>query len=306
MNRLIEVARNSVQSWEIDQMGHMNVQFYVDRAADGLAALAIHLGVGPAYMREHGRRLIASSQHIRFLRERRVGAPFYLRAGVLDGDDYGLTIYQEMVAPTSGHVAATFTMSATLRDIATGAACELPQAVRAKALALNVEPPAHGCPKGLAMAPPRPAMALHEADSMGMLATFQALVQAEQCDGHGYLTLRHFMGIFSNGMPTLLLETGVRDSNRMSNVGGAALEYRFIYRRYPQTGDVLTLRSGFNQIGDKTFTHCHWLFDLETGAAVASAEAVGITLDLAARKAMPMPEAMRANLQSALIEGLVV
>ncbi len=29
---MIELARSSVQTWECDQMGHMNVQFYVEKA----------------------------------------------------------------------------------------------------------------------------------------------------------------------------------------------------------------------------------------------------------------------------------
>jgi acyl-CoA thioester hydrolase len=94
-----------------------------------------------------------------------------------------------------------------------------------------------------------------------------------------------------------------RDS---SPVGGAALEYRFVYRRYPRMGDILTLRSGLKNVGPKTYTWCHWLFDLETGEAVATAEAVAIALDLTTRKAIPIPEEMRTNLESLVIEGLGV
>src|SRR5690625_1231326 len=97
MNRMIEVARNSVQTWDIDQMGHMNVQFYVDRAADGLAALSTHLGVGRAYVQRTGQQLVAQDMHIRFLRERHVGSPFYLRAGIVDVGADKLTVYQEML-----------------------------------------------------------------------------------------------------------------------------------------------------------------------------------------------------------------
>ena len=42
---MITVYRNSVQSWEIDQMGHMNVQFYFEKALQGCVVLWNKLGL---------------------------------------------------------------------------------------------------------------------------------------------------------------------------------------------------------------------------------------------------------------------
>ena len=42
---MITVYRNSVQSWEIDQMGHMNVQFYFEKALQGCIVLWNKLGI---------------------------------------------------------------------------------------------------------------------------------------------------------------------------------------------------------------------------------------------------------------------
>ena len=69
---------------------------------------------------------------------------------------------------------------------------------------------------------------------------------------------------------------------------------------------MLTLRSGLKQVGQKTYTWCHWLFDLESGEAVATAEAVAIALDLTTRRAIPIPDEMRVNLDALVIEGLGV
>lgn len=301
MDRMIEVARNSVQTWEIDQMGHMNVQFYVDRALDGLAALAIHLGVGS---RGDDRSLVVREQHIRFLRERRSGSPYFLRAGVLGVSDDTLKVYQEMVDTGSGDVAATFTQDLELRERATQAPATLPPAVRDRAVTLQVTHPEYGRPRGLEMAAPRAALTLSGADAMGLVPTFQGLVRPEQCDGDGWLDLRHFMGMVSNAIPNLLVQTSGGDRSRTPDVGGAALEYRFVYRRYPRAGDVAVLRSGLRQLGEKTYTWCHWLFDLESGEALASAEVVAISLDLQARKAIPVPETLRTQLAALLLDGL--
>ncbi len=305
MNGMIELARSSVQTWECDQMGHMNVQFYLDKAAQGATALALETGVGPAAAREAGATLIAREHHVRFLREQRPGAPFFLRGGIVRADEDRLTIYQEMVETLSDTPAATFLIEAAWVDAATRATRSLPPALAAAAQT-PVEVPGHGQPRGLELTPPRPAPELAAADAAGMLRTWQGVVSREQCDADGFLTDRHFMGIVSDSIPNLLAMTNGSDRSKSDDVGGAALEYRFVYRTHPRAGDVLTLRSGLKQVGSKTYTWCHWLFDLETGTAVATAEAVAITLDLKARRAIPIPDAMRADLEARVIPDLGV
>lgn len=40
----VEVWRGGVASWECDQMGHLNVAFYVAKSMEGLVGLAAELG----------------------------------------------------------------------------------------------------------------------------------------------------------------------------------------------------------------------------------------------------------------------
>ncbi|MDO8838960.1 MAG: acyl-ACP thioesterase [Parvibaculum sp.] len=306
MSEMIEVARSSVQTWESDQMGHMNVQFYVDKAGQGLAALALHLGLGPRFARADGARFFVRDHHVRFLREQRPGAPFFIRAGILEPRDFGLRVYEEMVNTVSGEVAATFIAEVELLDGESREVKPLPAKAKAAAKALVVDLPVHGSPRGLDIYTPRPSPKLAEADAMGMVRTWQGEIDASQCDSHGFLTIRHFMGIVSDGIPNLLAQTSGADRSRTPTVGGAALEYRFVYRRHPRAGDVLTLRSGLKNVGPKIYTWCHWLFDLETGEAIATAEAVAVALDLTTRKAIAIPDEMRTNLESLVIDGLGV
>lgn len=306
MSEMIEVARSSVQTWECDQMGHMNVQFYVEKAGQGLAAFGLALGLGPRFARNEGARLQVSDHHVRFLREQRPGAPFFLRAGILEVRDYGLSVYEEMVNTASGEPAATFNAEVQWVDDETREVKPLPAKAKTAAKSLIVERPAHGAPRGLELYDPRPAPKLKEADAMGMVRVWQGEIMPALCDAQGFLTVRNFMGIVSDGIPNLLVQTNGTDRSKTPTIGGAALEYRFIYRRYPRIGDIVTLRSGLKQVGPKTYTWCHWLFDLETGESIATAEAVAIALDLTTRKAIPIPEEMRAHLESLVIDGLGV
>lgn len=306
MNDLIEVNRSSVQTWETDQMGHMNVQFYMEKATQGLASLGIHLGLGPRRLESQGTTLHARSHHVRFLREQRPGAAFYMRAGVLSVRADSLKIYQEMISTTTGEVAATFTGDVDLLDITTQQPRPLPTEAIDRARDLTAEQPARGRARGLELYEPRPAPTLEEAQRLGMVPTLQCEIQPAQCAADGYLHPRHYMGIVSDSIPNLLAQTQGRDRGDDSDVGGAALEYRFIYRARPRAGDVLALRSGLKEVGSKTYIWVHWLFDLESGRCVATAEAVAITLDLTARKSVPIPDEMRARLETLLNTELSV
>lgn len=292
----IEVYRNSVQAWEIDQMGHMNVQFYVDKSASALAVFSHHLGLGPDFTRREGARLVAREHHIRFLREQHPGAPLRIVSGVLATAPDRLRIYQEMTNAANGEVAATFTIEAELLDIHSRAPRPLPSTVLAAAEGLRMELPDHGAPRGLELQPPRPSPMLAEADALGMLATYHGMVSPAMCDADGWLAPRAYMGIVSDSVPNLLVQIYGVDCSRMG-IGGAALEYRFAYRRAARAGDLLTLRSGIKQVGRKAYVFVHWLFDLSTGEALATAEAVAVLLDLKARRAIEIPAEFRELLE---------
>lgn len=309
MQTMIEVARSSVQTWECDQMGHMNVQFYIEKATQGLAALGVKIGLGRDFSATHGARLMARDHHVRFLREQHPGAPFFWRMGVLDVSQTEMRIYSEMVNSANGDIAASVTAVVELLGESDRLPRKLPESAIAKARLLTIDMPAHGAPRGLEITPPRHAPRLSDAEAMGMVATYMGEVQETMCDGQGYLLTRHYMGIVSDAIPNLLAATRGEDRSKTvggNKTGGAALEYRFIYRRHPKIGDVCVLRSGLKAVSSKTYIWAHWLFDYESGACFATAEAVAIALDLTTRKAMAIPDDMRAGLEKLVIPGLGV
>ncbi len=304
MSSMKPLARSSVQTWQCDEMGHMNVQFYVAKANDGLAALSHHLGHGPRVTRESGAVLLPVSHHIRFHREQRPGAPLTLEGGVTDRKGDTLSIYEELTNTASGAVSATINADVILVDEATRAPLPLTDAIIAAADADRIDVPEHGRPRGLDMGPPVPAPTLAQAEEMGLTYTWQGVVAPSMCTRTGYMTQQHFMAVVSDSIPNLLAQTRGDDRSVDPSIGGAALEYRFVYRKWPKAGDLMTLRSGLKHVGPKTYTWAHWMFDMETGEAIATAEAVAVTLDLKARKAVAIPDAMRAHLESKLVAGI--
>jgi acyl-CoA thioester hydrolase len=302
---MIEVARSSVQTWECDQMGHMNVQFYVAKADEGMAALGAALGLSARALGSERATLVPRDQHIRFHRELRPGAPFAVHAGVLLAKNEGLIVYQEMRNIATDTVAATFVTRTEWADTSVRGGLPLPINAIAKSAPLTIDLPEQGRPRGLELTPARPSPSLSDAEQMGLITTFRGAVLREHCDAHGYMLPRHYMGRISDAIPNLIAQTRGEDRSTSSR-GGAALEYRFVYRTPAREGDVMILKSGLRTVGSKTYAWCHWLFDAETGDCFATAEAVAIAMDLTTRKAIDIPDDMRAGLERLVVPGLSV
>lgn len=303
---MIELARSSVQTWECDQMGHMNVQFYVEKAGDALSVLAAKIGLGPKALARDGLVLEPCDQHMRFLRELRPGTPFYLRGGVVTADVMALTSYVELVQTANGEVSATFRSVSQLRDVHSHSIEAFDDGARAMAQHVLCEIPGHAAPRGLTLYEPRPAPKLEHAEQLGLLTTFQGVVRPWECDAHGIMQPRFYMARVSDAIPNLIVQTSGRNRGQDEKTGGAALEYRFVFRKSAKSGDILVVKSGLRALNDKTYVWTHWLFDAETGEALATSEAVAVALDLVARKAIPLPAELRAQLEKLLIPGLTV
>ena len=302
MGDLIEVCRSSVQTWECDVMGHMNVQFYVAHGTSGVAALGNEIGLGPTGLREKGLRLRAVNHHIRFLREMRPGAPFYVLGGFTQATPEKLRFVLEVRNTVSDEVMATLTGAAVLSNPSGTALTAFPQEAMDRAQHLIVDLPKHASPRGLSLDVEPEALRLSDPKAGKLIPIYQAMVKDADCDADGFMMNRLYIGHISDGIPNMLAATRGEDRSQMGTVGGAALEYRTYYTKRPQAGDMLVVRSGLIAISEKAYTWGHWMFDLETGASVATAEAVAISMDLEARKAIPIPDELRSALEAMRID----
>src|SRR3546814_1143790 len=71
-----------VQPWECDRMGHLNVQFYLARFAEGEKQLLAALGYGPTRRRADAVAIRPLHHRIQFRRENHEGAILTPRSGV--------------------------------------------------------------------------------------------------------------------------------------------------------------------------------------------------------------------------------
>lgn len=299
----VEVWRGGVANWECDQMGHLNVGFYVAKSMEALAGLAAELGMPGAFAAAAEATLVVREQHIRFIKEARPGAPLTITGGVIEMGEADARLMLLMHHHT-GELAASFqtlAVHATARD---GRAFPWPDRIRARAEALKAEVPLNAAPRSIGLEPIETQASLSRADELGLVRTGLRVIDTHDCDAFGRMRTETFMHRLSDGIPHFFAgrRPGTVDTDR--KVGGAALEYRLIHHAWPRAGDRLELRSG-SAGGDARFRRLvHWLLDPDTGRPWGSAEAIAVSFDLETRKLITLSDEELARVEADAVKGL--
>ena len=307
VNEPVEIWRGGVNTWECDEMGHMNVRFYVTRFMEGLGGLALRLGLPAAFTLHTNATLLVEDHHIRFLKEAHAGAPLHMTGGVIAIGETGATLLQLLIHTRTGEPCAACITKVSHTDVE-GRPFPWPERARRAADALTVEVPPFAAPRSVDSGPVEPIASLDAAERLGVGCAARGVIGAQDCDAFGRMRPEMFIGRVSDGVPGLLspvrkavVENAAEPPKR---VGGAVLEYRLIYLAWPMAGDHVELRSGLKEFGDKTQTMVHWLLDPVSGRPWGVSEAVAVNFDLDSRKIIPIAPAAHAALQAFATKGL--
>jgi len=304
----VEVWRGGVNTWECDDMGHMNVRFYVARAMEGLVGLAAELGMPQAFAPAANATVLVREHHIRFLREARARAPLYMRGWVADMGETGARLMLVLYHSVTGEPAATFQTLVEHVTPVDGRPFPWSMATRDRAAALTAPVPEFAAARSLSLDPFESQASLARADALGLVTIGAGAVSNQDCDVFGRMRAEQFIGRVSDGIP------GLVNTNRAivlsgldappTNVGGAVLEYRLVHLAWPRVGDRVTIRSGLAGADHRTQRMVHWMLDPASGKAWGTSEAVAVTFDLDARKIVPVSPKAQAELNAAAVKGL--
>jgi acyl-CoA thioester hydrolase len=299
----VEVWRGGVASWECDQMGHLNVAFYVAKSMEGLVGLADELGMPRAFAPEALSTLVVREQHIRFLREARPGAPLHMTGGVVEiGEDEARLLF--LLHHRTGELCASFQTVVAHVTAGDARAFPWPERVRRRAEELMVEVPKEAQSRSVGLEPVETQASLQRALELGLKRTGLGAVGVADCDAFGRMRTELMMARLSDGIPHVFDGQRPGAVANGGKVGGAALEYRLIHHAWPRAGDRVELRSGVAG-GDARFRRLvHWLLDPASGRPWGSAEAIAVSLDLEARKIITLDDAALAAANKQVVKGL--
>lgn len=306
----VEIWRGGVNTWDCDEMGHMNVRFYVVRAMEGLAGLAAELGLPHAFSPYANATVVVREQHIRFLREAHAGATLHMLGGVIEISQTEARVLQLLVHTATGQLAATFQTTIAHVTPREGEAFPWPRVVHERAAALKVEVPPQAQARSLDLSPFEATAGLERANALGLKRIGLGALSPADCDVFGRMRPEQFIGRVSDGIGAFI--TPFRDivvdhaDHKPARMGGAVLEYRLSHLAWPRAGDRIELRSGLVGIAGQAMRVVHWMLDPTTGKPWGTSEAVAITFDLDARKVVPVSDAARAELERQAVAGLAL
>ena len=307
----VEVWRGCVNTWECDEMGHMNVRFYVAKAMEGLVGLAAALGMPQAFSSHANATLLVREQHIRFLREARPGAPLFMRGAVLEMGESEARLLLVLYHTVSGEPAASFqTVVAHVAASDETRAFPWPRRTVALARDLTIETPPYAAARSVGLEPFTSQASVARAETLKLTTISAGAFAGQDCDVFGRMRTEQFIGRISDGIGTLAAQSrsmiAETAEGRPARVGGAVLEYRLVNLAWPRAGDRFVVRSGMAGFEERTQRLVHWMLDPNTGRPWGVSEAVAVTLDLDARKIVPISPAARERLAQRRIEGLTL
>ena len=293
----LTIYKNSVQAHEIDNLGHMNVQYYVKHCID---SYKLNFRINDLISNNENleNNLFLEKINIRYLNEQRLGTPFLINFYVSRIESDKIIVFQEMENLETTKISATFILVFKIKI--------QKELIKNKFESFLIEHPykfkkvpLYGEIKGLLNIRDLKLDYFELQNYPKIFDTFCGLANAKNNFISKYLDASDYMGIVSAAVPNLLLKSN--HSVFETNIGGAAVEYEFFFNKFVEPNTSIKLFSGLRNIKNKTYTWSHWLVDIENKKVLAIANSVIVAMDLKNRKSVQIPYKMKASLEKIVL-----
>lgn len=318
MNELPLLNESVVEESEIDSLGHMNVRYYLLRAAQANERVFKEAGLNEQLSPTQFFRKVDT--YTQFRKEQFAGAKLQTYGGLVNSEGTvgldGLRSYFEIRNPDTDALAATFIITTQIIDATSQQASPVPTISAEANSKYVVNIPKHGMPRSLSLQVPSP-VTLEKLESVvsddptpGMGSGRRtAKVLAEDCDSNGrlredldlmYVMFRPQPGedLENFGPPLMRDAQGRRFS-------WAMLETRSVVLDRPMEGDEIISVGADVAQGDKWRQSRRWMFVQKTGLLLGISDTLGICIDLDARRAISMPEDIKEAIAKASLPELI-
>ena len=122
--------RGVTYPWQCDQIGHMNITWYVSKFDEANWNLFASVGITPSYLREGNFGVAGVQQNITYKRELMAGDVIEVRTRILEIREKVIRFVHEMTNVETQEVAAICEITAVHMDRNTRKSCPFPETVR--------------------------------------------------------------------------------------------------------------------------------------------------------------------------------
>ena len=278
MTGLATTHTSTVTEDQIDHLGHMNVRFYAVNARAGTNKLLADLGWG------HLADADVFDMYTRHHREQLLGTHLEVRSGVLGADADSIRIYHELADASTGELAATFVYRVHNTD---GVPLDHLD---------TVDLPPHGTPRSIDLDATLSAPPLATVQGLDLAVRVPRTLERDDMGGSDTVASHMVPMLIWGGTPAgddehILVHEGPNGES----VGWATMETRVGIVRLPELGTRIQSFGATTAMADKTTQMSMWAYDLDTGDLLVSFDVVSVLFDIGARRAMSIPDDLRAE-----------
>ena len=134
--------------------------------------------------------------------------------------------------------------------------------------------------------------------------TYRGTIYPWHCDHMGHMNVMWYVGKFDEATWHLFASAGLTAKRmREGGFGMAAVEQRIEYKRELLAGDLITIRSWFQEVREKAVLFAHEMISEQTQEISARTFLTAVCLDTKTRKARPLPADVRERIVSASTDG---
>ena len=127
--------------------------------------------------------------------------------------------------------------------------------------------------------------------------TYRGTIYPWHCDHMGHMNVMWYVGKFDEATWHLLASAGLTATRmREEGFGMVAVEQRIEYKRELLAGDLITIRSRFQEVREKVVLFAHEMVNEETQEIAARTFLTGVCLNTKTRRARALPADVRERI----------
>ena len=300
---MLETYLGEALAWEADELGHLNMRYYFERAEQARAFLFASLGLPLASKLKGTSALQVQTQHIHYLKELRPGMGMKVQTGILDLGERDACLLH-MITQTPDIISAIIVETLSHVSKHTLQPFAWPKRTLSRAQDFMVSAPPQAKPRNIDPDEPPGQPSMQAADALELPVIGRGMFSPQDCDVFGFVKPSSVIGRASDSAQHLKSAWPDLDFSSDAGMSGALLEGRALHRNRPRAGDIYVLRSGLRAAGTNTRELCHWILDPVSGKCWSSFVATACRFNLKTRRLVKIDDEMLLVLQSASTKGL--
>jgi acyl-CoA thioester hydrolase len=131
----------------------------------------------------------------------------------------------------------------------------------------------------------------------------RTIVLPVHCDSYGHMNVRNYAGFFDDAGWHILGMAGISLSDvRRRGLGTVVASLTIEFHREITAGQLALIKGAVTRVGTKSFSYELWLYEADSMTHCATEKAVEVCFDTQARKAVALPDDVRAKLTAIALE----